>query len=166
MLHLFLEEERRERRNLEPKPQEPPPKTFSERFARSVDVKSVSDPRVLLAAGRRDPQVLGREHAWGAWASQHRTPGRRCQRSSPTELHHRVSRTCTTFISEWYFFNRFVPISVNYNLQIHVSSLLVLLSACRDGDESSFGRPGGWEDGRSRLRGRETCVCSAGKVAQ
>ena len=47
-----------------------------------------------------------------------------------------------------------------------VSSLLILVSACRDGDEPHFGRPGGWEVGCRRQRREPTYVCLAGKVTQ
>jgi len=45
-----------------------------------------------------------------------------------------------------------------------VSSLLLLLPACRDGGQPPFGRPGGWKDGRSRHRWRTRVVCPAGKA--
>ena len=47
-----------------------------------------------------------------------------------------------------------------------VSSLLLLLPVCRDGDEPHFGRPGARADGRSRQRRVWTLVRSAGKAAQ
>ena len=47
-----------------------------------------------------------------------------------------------------------------------VSSLLLLLSVCRDGGEPPFGRPGGWEDGRGRQLGAWPYVRSAGKAIQ
>jgi len=45
-----------------------------------------------------------------------------------------------------------------------VYSRLILLSACRDGGEPPFGRPGAWEDGRSRQRWGLSHVRSAGKA--
>ena len=96
---------------------------------------------MLFAAGRRDRQVLGQQQRWAAWTRRHLRSGRRCQRSLPTELYHRLSLPC-------------------------VSSLSFLLSACRDGDEAPYGRPGGWEVGCSRQRWEATHVRSAGKVTQ
>jgi len=45
-----------------------------------------------------------------------------------------------------------------------VLTLARMLSASRDGDEPPFGRPGAWEDGRSRHRWEEPYVRSAGKL--
>jgi len=56
----------------------------------------VRDPRLFLAAGRRDRQVLGHEYQWTAGDRRRLKPGRRCQRSLPTEVHHRVSRAGPT----------------------------------------------------------------------
>ena len=53
-----------------------------------------------------------------------------------------------------------------FSCRPHVSSPLLLLSACRDGDEPPFGRPGGREDGRSRQCWRFPHVRAAGKFAQ
>ena len=47
--------------------------------------------------------------------------------------------------------------------RLRVSLHLLLLSACRDGDKASFGRPGGWEDGRSRQRWGGSHVRPTGK---
>jgi len=47
-----------------------------------------------------------------------------------------------------------------------MSSPLLLLSACRDGGEPPFSRPGGWEDGRRRQPWRATYVRSAGKARE
>ena len=47
------------------------------------------------AAERRDSQVLGLEHEWGAWSGRQLRQGRRCQRSSPTEPHHCVPFACS-----------------------------------------------------------------------
>ena len=47
-----------------------------------------------------------------------------------------------------------------------VSSLWFVLLACRDGGEPHFGRPGGWEDGRSHQLSFETYVRSVGKTTQ
>ena len=41
---------------------------------------------------------------------------------------------------------------------------MLLLSACRDGDESRFGRPGGWEECRDRRSCAEAYVRCAGKA--
>ena len=56
--------------------------------------KHVSDPGLLLPAGRHDRhdrQVLGPERRWAVGARRLRKPGRRCRRSLPTEIHHRVT---------------------------------------------------------------------------
>jgi len=45
-----------------------------------------------------------------------------------------------------------------------VFSLLLLLSACRIGGQSPFGRPGGWEDGRIRQRSLDFYVRLTGKA--
>ena len=47
-----------------------------------------------------------------------------------------------------------------------VFQLLTLFPACRDGDESPSGRPGGWEDCRSRHHRDASGVRSTGKAAQ
>ena len=65
---------------------------MGQKLTPSANPEPVSDPQLLLAAGRRDRQVLGLEHLWAAWDRRHLRPGRRSQRSLPTELHHCVSR--------------------------------------------------------------------------
>jgi hypothetical protein len=52
---------------------------------------------LLLAAGRHDRhdrQMLGLEQRWAVGARRLRKPGRRCQRSLPTEIHHCGSCAC------------------------------------------------------------------------
>ena len=111
----------------------------------SPDPNTVRSPhlilaaRLLLAAGRRDRQVLGLERRWAAGARRHLRPGRQCQRSLPTELHHCIS-----------WAGHGCPHSCS--------------CSCRDGDKPPFGRPGAWEDGRSRQRWGETYVRCAGKA--
>jgi len=65
---------------------------FVERLAPAANPAPVCDPRLLLAAGRRDRQVLGPKHLWAAWARRLLQPWRRSQWCLPTEPHHRVSR--------------------------------------------------------------------------
>ena len=48
--------------------------------------------------------------------------------------------------------------------RLHVTSLMFLLSACRDGDEPPCGRPGGWEDRSGRQRWRRAYVRAAGNI--
>ena len=48
----------------------------------------------------------------------------------------------------------------------YLSSHLLLLTACRDGGQPRFGRPGGWEDGRSHHRWGPYFVRPAGKATQ
>jgi len=55
-----------------------------------VPLQPVGDPRLLLAAGRRDRQVLGLQRQRAAWAGRLLKPGLKYQRSLPAELHHRV----------------------------------------------------------------------------
>jgi len=47
-----------------------------------------------------------------------------------------------------------------------VCSLLLLFSACRNGVEPPFGRPGAWQDGRDRLQWGSSCVRPAGNATQ
>ena len=63
---------------------------FREEVALYVDAnhQPPSDPRLFLAAGRRDRQVLGLEQVWAAGARRHLGLWRRCQRSLPAKLHH------------------------------------------------------------------------------
>ena len=67
---------------------------------RSVRVCSnplpVSGHHLLLAAGRRDRQVLGPQRQRAAWARRLRRPGLKSARSLPTELQDRVTRAGPT----------------------------------------------------------------------
>ena len=121
-----------------------------------------------VAAGRRDRQVLGAKLQWTAGAGRHLKTGRRCQRSLPTSLclslsrALSLSRSCSLSLPP--LAQRAPP--PRLACRSPVFSPLLLLSACRDGDEPRFGRPGGWEDGRSRQRWVGPYVRAAGKATR